>query len=80
MVEAAGHLTKLEYTKAALRMLDRVDRVPDDLADKALRSACSSKNFERLWKGGEFQRITGCRSAGGPDPDGGVSDSGPSED
>lgn len=72
MVDSAGLLTEIRYTKSALRQLERLSKLDDSNARKALRSACNDRDFERLWRAGEFQRITGCRAPAEPPPDAGT--------
>lgn len=72
MVDSAGLLTEIRYTKSALRQLERLSKLGDSNARKALHSACNDRDFERLWSAGEFQRITGCRAPAQPPPDAGA--------
>jgi hypothetical protein len=58
--DAAALLTKLRYTQAARRILSRLSKVESAEARALLRSTCRDSDFERQWRLGEYQRITGC--------------------
>lgn len=72
MIESAGLLTEIRYTKSSLRQLERLSNLDDSAARAALRSTCNDRDFERLWSAGEFQRLTGCAAPPEPEPDAGV--------
>lgn len=82
MVDAAGLLADIRYTKAALRLLERLSSREDSGVRSALRKACHDRDFERLWSAGEFQRLTGCPPPPEPsdEPDAGAADSEDQED
>jgi hypothetical protein len=60
MVDAAGLLIGIRFTKAALRILEQMSKLESSEARTALRSSCRDRDFRRMWKRIEFQRITGC--------------------
>jgi hypothetical protein len=72
LIEAAGLLTELRYSKAAMRILKHLGEVeaPErEAAQQALLMACTDRRLARFWRTTDFKRLTECPGPTDPEPE-----------